>query len=147
MRRRQFVHVVGSGALGLSLGRPAAAAGSPEPSAPTLQEPLFKATSRLMRLHDQGLLDVEAPVMEVLPDFQVGDAAATQDVRIWHLLTHTPGWEGQLGTPDRGPATLEHFIGTLRELPQLAFWEMGRRPPRSRAGPLQALSACSPGSP
>ena len=57
---------------------------------------------------------------EYLPDFQVANAAATRDVRVWHLMTHTPGWEGQLGTPDRGPATLANFIGTLRDLPQLA---------------------------
>lgn len=74
----------------------------------------------VLRLQDQGRLDVEAPVVEILPDFRVADPRATREVRIWHLLTHTPGWEGQLGTPDRGPATLEHFIGTLRELPQLA---------------------------
>ena len=74
----------------------------------------------LMRLHDQGRIDVEAPVRQYLPDFRVGDAAATEDVRIWHLMTHTPGWEGQLGTPDRGPETLANFIETLEDLPQLA---------------------------
>jgi len=74
----------------------------------------------LMRLHDQGRIDVEAPVREYIPDFRVGDATVTQDVRIWHLMTHTPGWEGQLGTPDRGPATLANFIETLHDLPQLA---------------------------
>ena len=74
----------------------------------------------LMRLHDQGRIDVEAPVAEYLPGFRVGDAEATRGVRIWHLMTHTPGWEGQLGTPDRGPATLANFVETLRDLPQLA---------------------------
>jgi CubicO group peptidase (beta-lactamase class C family) len=74
----------------------------------------------MMRLRDQGRVDVEAPVLEYVPDLRVADAAATREVRVWHLLTHTPGWEGQLGTPDRGPETLANFIGTLRDLPQLA---------------------------
>ncbi len=78
------------------------------------------AATALMRLHDQGLIDVEAPVREYLPDFRVADIDATRDVRIWHLMTHTPGWEGQLDTPDRGPATSANFIETLRTLPQLA---------------------------
>ncbi len=192
MERRRFVHLVGTGALGLSVVRPEEASAGPAPpgrggpregrAAPPsalLDDPLFEATARLveakrvqygipgvalavhrggrswtrgfgltsvddpqpitpdtvfpiasisktvvatavMRLHDQGRLDVEAPVVEFLPDFRLSDAGATREVRIWHLLTHTPGWEGQLGTPDRGPATLEHFIETLRELPQLA---------------------------
>ena len=74
----------------------------------------------MMRLHDQGVVDVEAPVREYLTDFQVGDPVATRDVRIWHLLTHTPGWEGQLGTPDRGSATLASFTQGLTDLSQLA---------------------------
>lgn len=74
----------------------------------------------LMRLHDQGRIDVEAPVRDYLPDFALADASAARDVRVWHLMTHSPGWEGQLGTPDRGPATLANFIETLRDLPQLA---------------------------
>ena len=45
--------------------------------------------------------------------------SATRDVRIWYLLTHTPGWEGQLDTPDRGSATLANFTEGLRDLPQL----------------------------
>ena len=74
----------------------------------------------LMRLHDQGRLDVEAPVVDYLPDFSVGDPDATREVRIWHLMTHTPGWEGQLATPDRGSATLASFVEGLTDLPQLA---------------------------
>lgn len=97
----------------------------PQPITPDTVFPIASISktvvaTAVMRLHDQGRLDVEAPVAEFVPDFRVADAGATRDVRIWHLLTHTPGWEGQLGTPDRGPATLEHFITTLRDLPQLA---------------------------
>ena len=74
----------------------------------------------VMRLHDQGKLDVEGRVQDYLPEFTLADTSAASELKIWHLLTHTPGFEGQLDTPDRGPATSAHFIETLHELPQLA---------------------------
>ena len=74
----------------------------------------------MMRLHDQGLVDVEAPVVDYVTDFRVQDAQATTNVRIWHLLTHTPGWHGQLGTVGRGTETLAIFVAGLRDLSQLA---------------------------
>ena len=78
------------------------------------------AGTAIMRLHDQGRLDVEAPVAQYIPEFRVADPVVTREVRIWHLLTHTPGWEGQLGVPDRGTETLAHFVETLEGLPRLA---------------------------
>ena len=57
---------------------------------------------------------------DYLPDFGIDDAVTNREIRIWHLLTHTPGWEGQLGTPDRGPATLTSFVDTMRSNPALA---------------------------
>ncbi|HSH76474.1 MAG TPA: serine hydrolase domain-containing protein [Longimicrobiales bacterium] len=77
------------------------------------------ATAMLV-LHDRGLVDIEAPVTEYIPNFRIADERATESLRIWHLLTHTVGWEGQLAAPDRGPATLSYFIGSLRVLPALA---------------------------
>lgn len=74
----------------------------------------------MMRLRDQGRVDIEAPVRQYLPNFRVADEVMTREVRIWHLLTHTPGWEGQLSTPDRGPATLQSFTDGLGDLPPLA---------------------------
>lgn len=74
----------------------------------------------IMRLVEQGKLDLEAPVRRYLPEFAVKDPGATRDVAIWHLLTHTPGWEGQLTPEDRGLHTLTHFAESQRDLPQLA---------------------------
>ena len=98
---------------------------NPQPITPDTVFPIASISktvvgTALMRLHDEGRVDVEAPVREYLPDFGVADAAATREVRLWHLMTHTPGWEGQLGTPDRGPATLASFTERLVDLPQLA---------------------------
>lgn len=74
----------------------------------------------MMRLHDRGLVDIEAPVRQYLPDFRIADEGSSQTVRIRHLLTHTPGWEGQLAVADHGPATLRDFMGTMQGIPALA---------------------------
>ena len=74
----------------------------------------------MMRLVEQGKLDLEAPVQRYLPGFRVQDERASREVAIWHLLTHTPGWEGQLNSPDRGIETLAFFADSMKELPQLA---------------------------
>ena len=68
----------------------------------------FCATA-LMRLAQDGRVDLRAPVRRYLPDFRVLDDAASREVSLWHLLTHTPGWEGQLNTDDVGDATLAKF--------------------------------------
>ncbi|MBI4520962.1 MAG: serine hydrolase [Gemmatimonadetes bacterium] len=78
------------------------------------------ATTAIMNLVRQGVVDIEAPVRQYLPDFRVQDEGVSREVRIWHLLTHTPGWEGQLPTPDRGTESLASFTAGLRDLPQLA---------------------------
>ena len=39
---------------------------------------------------------------------------------VWHLLTHTPGWEGQLTAEDRAIYPSHNFAESQRELPQLA---------------------------
>jgi len=75
----------------------------------------------VMKLVEQGKLELHSPVREVLPGFRVRDEAATAQVTPWHLLTHTPGWEGQLTTEDRGAEALAHFVSSIMPtLPQLA---------------------------
>eukprot|EP01052_Picozoa_sp_SAG31_P039489 SAG31_NODE_5487_length_2511_cov_6.334577_2_plen_491_part_00 len=68
------------------------------------------AATALLRLHDQGLVDVEATVQTYLPNLSLPDDNAASEVRLWHLLTHTPGWEGQLDTIDKGSDTLKNFV-------------------------------------
>ena len=77
-------------------------------------------TTAIMRLVEQGKVDLEAPVQKYLPEFRVQDEAASRNVKVWHLLTHTPGWEGQLTPDDRGTQTLAYFIETMKDLQKLA---------------------------
>lgn len=81
----------------------------------------FAATA-MMRLVEQGKVDLKAPVRTYLPDFHVRDAAASRDVTVWHLLTHLGGWEGQVSGPDRGTETLKDFVEspTVTDLMQVA---------------------------
>ncbi len=79
----------------------------------------FAATA-LMRLVEQGKVDLRAPVRAYLPEFRVRDEAASRDATVWHLLTHMGGWEGQVSGPDRGSETLTNFLTTITDLMQVA---------------------------
>lgn len=97
----------------------------PQPITPDTVFPIASISktvtaTAIMRLVEQGKVDLAAPVRQYLPDFAVLDEAATRDLRVWHLLTHTPGWEGQISAEDRGGQTLANFATTMRDLPQLA---------------------------
>lgn len=81
----------------------------------------FAATA-IMRLVEQGKVDLHAPVRRYLPDFRVRDSSASREVTVWHLLTHLGGWEGQVAGPDRGTETLKDFVEspTVTDLMQVA---------------------------
>ena len=79
----------------------------------------FAATA-IMRLVEQGKLDLHAPVQKYLPEFRVRDPAVSRDVTVWHLLTHLGGWEGQVSAPERGTETLKGFVASISDLMQVA---------------------------
>src|SRR5688500_8807205 len=86
----------------------------------------FAATA-MMRLVEQGKIDLKAPVRKYLPDFKVRDEHVARDVTIWNLLTHSGGWEGQISGPERGEDTLRHFVATtmadvMQVAPRAAAW-------------------------
>src|ERR1044071_6455423 len=86
----------------------------------------FAATA-MMRLVEQGKVDLKAPVRLYLPDFRVQDECVSKTVTIWNLLTHTSGWEGQVAGPERGEDTLRNFVATtmvdlMQEAPPGAAW-------------------------
>ncbi len=85
------------------------------------------AATMAMRLVEQGKLDLKAPVRNYLPDFKVRDAAVSRNVTMWHLLTHTAGWEGQVSGPERSDDTLRNFVATvmpdlMQVAPPAAAW-------------------------
>ncbi len=78
------------------------------------------ASTAMLRLVEQGKVDLRAPVRNYLPDFRVRDETVSRDATVWHLLTHSGGWEGQVSGPDRGEDTLRNFVASITDLMQVA---------------------------
>ncbi len=79
------------------------------------------AATAIMRLVEQGRMELDAPVQRYITNFRIQDDAASRAVTVRQLLTHSPGWEGQLTGADRGLASLEFFVDTVMPpLPLLA---------------------------
>lgn len=74
----------------------------------------------VMRLVDEGRLDLDRPVVEVLPEFKVADPEVTASVTLRHLLTHTSGIEGDVfDEVGRGDDCLERYTALCAKLDQL----------------------------
>ena len=73
-----------------------------ETGQPVRPETLFQAgsiskiftTTLIMQLVDDGLLDLDAPILPHYPSLRLADEAATARVTMRHLLTHTAGFYG-----------------------------------------------------
>ena len=78
------------------------------------------AVTAMLRLAEQGQVELRAPVRTYLPDFRVRDENVSRDVTVWHLLTHSGGWEGQVSGPERGEDTLRNFVASITDLMQVA---------------------------
>jgi CubicO group peptidase (beta-lactamase class C family) len=79
----------------------------------------FTATTA-MKLVEDGLLELDAPVRKYIPDFRVKDEDVSARVTVRHLMTHTSGWFGdfELDTGDDSNA-LELYVQAMAELPQI----------------------------
>ncbi len=58
--------------------------------------------SAMMRLVEQGKVDLDAPVRTYIPEFRLQDEQVAETVTVFHLFNHTAGWEGDL-MEDMGP--------------------------------------------
>jgi CubicO group peptidase (beta-lactamase class C family) len=76
-------------------------------------------TTLVMQLVEQGRLDLDAPVRDVLSELALADRAVAEKVTVRHLLTHTSGIDGDLFTDTgRGDDCLERFVAGLGEAAQ-----------------------------
>ncbi|MEU4195808.1 serine hydrolase [Kribbella sp. NPDC026611] len=72
-----------------------------------------------LQLVDEGLLDLDAPISQVLPELQLGDPDVAKQVTMRHLLTHTSGIDGDVFTDTgRGDDCLEKYTELLAEVAQ-----------------------------
>ncbi|MFC5926462.1 serine hydrolase domain-containing protein [Micromonospora vulcania] len=71
----------------------------------------------IMRLADEGKLDLQAPVVDVLPEFATPDAAATRTITIRQLLSHTGGVTNDFNFDGgRGDDCLARYVEAAREV-------------------------------
>jgi CubicO group peptidase (beta-lactamase class C family) len=79
----------------------------------------FTATA-IVRLLEQGLVDLDEPARTYVPELQVEDEEAAASVTVLQLLNHTSGWDGDFfrNTGD-GDDALARYVGAMAGLRQL----------------------------
>src|SRR5438128_258642 len=80
----------------------------------------YTATA-MMRLVEQGKVDLDAPVRRYLPEFSLKDEDVAQNVKVLQLFNHTAGWEGDM-MDDTGPGddALEKYVARMVRLEQVS---------------------------
>ena len=68
----------------------------------------------VMQQVERGAIDLDARVVDYLPELALAPPAAADRIRVRHLLTHTNGIDADLFCPDaRGPDALAAFVAGL----------------------------------
>ena len=74
----------------------------------------------VMQLVDEGLVGLDAPLVEYLPDFRVARLDVSQTVTIRELLCHTSGIDGDLFVDTgRGDESIRRFMDRCTMVPSL----------------------------
>ena len=74
----------------------------------------------LVRLVDQGKLDLDAPVRTYVSDFRIADQEASERITVKHLVTHTSGfWGEEIPDGGRGDDALARMAPRLSDRPQV----------------------------
>jgi CubicO group peptidase (beta-lactamase class C family) len=74
----------------------------------------------VMRLVEQGRLDLNTRVRRYLPDFRTSDPTVAPRVTVRQLLNHSPGWMGDCFQDfGRGADALARYVEGMVRLPQL----------------------------
>jgi CubicO group peptidase (beta-lactamase class C family)/predicted alpha/beta-fold hydrolase len=72
-----------------------------------------------LQLVDEGKLDLDAPISDVLPELALRNPDVAKQVTMRHLLTHTSGIDGDVFTDTgRGDDCLEKYVDLLAEVDQ-----------------------------
>jgi CubicO group peptidase (beta-lactamase class C family) len=102
-----------------------------ETNYPTRPDTLFQVGSNskvftatlVMRLVEAGLLDLDTPIEDYLPDLRLADPRAATTVTLRHLLSHTSGLEG-----DRFEDTGEGDDAVARYVAGAGHWAQNTAP-------------------
>ena len=76
--------------------------------------------TKIMKLVEDGKLDLDAPVKTYLKDFKVQDKDVTEKVTVRHLLTHMGGWVGDYFNDfGNGDDALDKMVKDIAKLAQI----------------------------
>jgi CubicO group peptidase (beta-lactamase class C family) len=116
-----------------------------ETNYPTRPDTLFQVGSNskvftatlVMRLVEAGLLDLDTPIGDYLPDLRLADPRAATTVTLRHLLSHTSGLEGdRFEDTGEGDDAVARYVGGPA---------IGRRiPPPASSGATATAVLASP---
>jgi dipeptidyl aminopeptidase/acylaminoacyl peptidase/CubicO group peptidase (beta-lactamase class C family) len=68
----------------------------------------------IMQLVQEGKLSLETKVRDVIPELELASEELTNELNVWHLLTHTSGIDGDVFTDTgRGDDALEKYVRSL----------------------------------
>ena len=76
----------------------------------------------VMQLVDEGLVDIDKPIVQYLPELRLADEEARNAITARHLLTHTSGLDGdKMGGPLYGTEddAIERYVADLGDLNSL----------------------------
>jgi len=77
-------------------------------------------TTMAMQLVERGQLELDRPVIDVLPSLQLADPEATRTITLRHLLNHSSGIDGDVFTDfGRGDDAVTRYVEALSEVGQL----------------------------
>ena len=80
----------------------------------------YTATA-IMRLVQQGKVDLDAPVRTYVPELKLKDEDVAQRVTVLQLLNHTAGWEGDLmDDTGSGDDALDKYVARMEQLEQVS---------------------------
>ncbi|MGI5502126.1 serine hydrolase domain-containing protein [Lentzea sp. CA-135723] len=74
----------------------------------------------ITQLVNEGMLDLDRPVRDVLPGFEIADEKAAKTITPRHLLTHTGGFDGDLWfDTGAGDDKVEKYVGLMADARQV----------------------------
>lgn len=79
----------------------------------------YTATA-LLRLVDQGRVELSAPVRRYVPELRLRDESVAAEVTVLHLLNHTAGWDGDYHKDTgNGDDALARYVAGMAEIAQV----------------------------
>lgn len=77
-------------------------------------------STAILRLVDQGLVELDAPVRRYVPELKLRDEAVAEKVTVLQLLNHTAGWAGDYeNNTGTGDDALARYVAGMADIEQV----------------------------